>query len=63
MQNDASVLKAKAEEITKGVVSDVDKIKMVFYWVQNNIRYIAFENGIMGFDIAREVVWRVQANV
>lgn len=27
----------------------MEKIEAVFYWVQDNIRYIAFENGIMGF--------------
>ena len=30
----------------------------MFYWVQDNIRYIAFENGIMGFkpDAAQNVL-------
>jgi hypothetical protein len=27
----------------------MDKVKAIFYWVQNNIRYIAFEDGIAGF--------------
>ena len=29
--------------------SDLDKIKKIYYWVQQNIRYIAFEDGIAGF--------------
>jgi len=32
-------------------------VESIFYWVQDNIRYIAFENGIMGFkpDAAQNV--------
>ncbi len=58
IQNETAVLKSKAEEITKGLSTDVDKIKAIFYWVQNNIRYIAFEDGIAGFrpDKAHEVL-------
>lgn len=47
--NDDATLKVKAHEITKGLSDDIEKIKAVFYWVQNNIRYIAFEDGIAGF--------------
>jgi len=39
----------KVAELTKGKTSDEEKIKSIFYWVQDNIRYIAFEYGIMGF--------------
>jgi hypothetical protein len=58
IQNDQSILKAKADDITKGLTADVDKIKAIFYWVQNNIRYIAFEDGVAGFrpDKAHEVL-------
>jgi len=58
--NEAAVLKAKAEEITKGKTNDLEKIKSVFYWVQNNVRYIAFEDGIAGFrpEKAHEVLRR-----
>ena len=36
----------------------MDKVKAIFYWMQNNIRYIAFEDGIAGFlpDRAEEVM-------
>jgi len=52
------VVKTKAEEITAGVTDDLKKIKKVFYWVQDNIRYIAFEDGIAGLrpDKADEVL-------
>jgi len=47
--NDPVVLKAKAQDITKGIPADLDKVKAVYQWVQENIRYIAFENGVAGF--------------
>lgn len=49
VNNDAGVMKAKATEITKGLTADLDKVKAVYQWVQENIRYIAFENGMAGF--------------
>ncbi|HUR65103.1 MAG TPA: transglutaminase-like domain-containing protein [Chitinophagaceae bacterium] len=42
-------LKAKVTELTKGKTSDMEKVKSIFYWVQDNIRYIAFEDGLAGF--------------
>lgn len=58
LSNDKTILKSKADEIVAGKTSDMDKIKAIFYWVQNNIRYIAFEDGIAGFlpDKADEVM-------
>ncbi|MCB0643567.1 MAG: transglutaminase domain-containing protein, partial [Phaeodactylibacter sp.] len=47
--NDPAGLDALVAGILDGQESDLDKIKAIFYWVQDNIRYIAFENGIMGF--------------
>ena len=29
--------------------NEMEKVKKVFYWVQDNIKYIAFENGMRGF--------------
>ncbi|EHQ27922.1 transglutaminase-like domain-containing protein [Mucilaginibacter paludis] len=49
MGNDKAVLKAKALEIVKDKTADMDKIKAVFYWMQKNIHYLAFENGMAGF--------------
>jgi len=58
LKNDEAVIKAKANEIVAGKNDDMDKVKAIFYWVQNNIRYIAFEDGIAGFlpDKAEEVL-------
>jgi hypothetical protein len=36
-------------ELTKGKPSDEEKVKAIYYWVQDNIRYIAFEDGIAAF--------------
>ncbi|MBX9784879.1 MAG: DUF3857 domain-containing protein [Chitinophagaceae bacterium] len=56
--DDEKIVKEKAEEITKGLTGDEEKVKKIFLWVQENIRYIAFENGIAGFkpEKAQEVL-------
>lgn len=58
LDNDLVILKTKAQEITKDANTELDKIKAVYYWVQNNIRYLAFEDGMAGFrpDKAHEVL-------
>jgi transglutaminase-like putative cysteine protease len=55
--NQPAVLKEKIAELIAGKKTDLEKIEALFYWVQDNIRYIAFENGIMGFkpDAAQNV--------
>ena len=52
-QKEHPELKNLALELTKNETTDSDKIKNIFYWVKNNIKYIAFENGYEGF-IPRE---------
>lgn len=49
MNNDDKVIANLAQELTKNVTTDIEKIKAIYYWVQDNIRYIAFEDGIAGF--------------
>jgi hypothetical protein len=49
MADDTSVMKAKVDELTTKAKTDDEKIKNIYYWVQDNIRYIAFEDGIAGF--------------
>ena len=46
-------LTALVEELTKGKESDIDKVKAIYYWTQQNIKYIAFEYALGGF-IPRE---------
>lgn len=42
-------IKAQADKIIEGKKTDLEKVKALYYWVQDNIRYIAFEDGIAGF--------------
>lgn len=37
------------QELIKGKNQQEDKVKTIYYWVQENIRYIAFEYGLAGF--------------
>lgn len=55
---DQAAITAKAKELTAGLTTDLDKIKAIYYYVQDNIRYIAFEDGMAGFkpDNADEVL-------
>ena len=53
LENNTTSVKAKALEITEGINNDLDKIKKVLYWMHDNIRYIAFEDGISGFKPER----------
>lgn len=46
-------LKAITQKITENLPSEEEKVKSIFYWVKENIKYIAFENGYEGF-IPRE---------
>lgn len=49
MKDDTTVLQSKVKELTASAKTDEEKIKNIYYWVQDNIRYIAFEDGIAGF--------------
>ncbi|MBC7864265.1 MAG: transglutaminase family protein [Bacteroidia bacterium] len=49
VENDSSKLKKIVSELVAGKKTDEEKIESVFYWVQDKIRYIAFEEGIMGY--------------
>jgi hypothetical protein len=49
LENDNTDITSKVAELTENTTSDEEKIKNIYYWVQDNIRYIAFEDGIAGF--------------
>jgi hypothetical protein len=49
MNDDRSSIKEKVAELTANAKTDEEKIKNIYYWIQDNIRYIAFEDGIAGF--------------
>ncbi len=48
-KNDKAALKGPVDKLIEGKTNDKDKIKAIYYWVQDNIRYIAFEGGLAGF--------------
>ena len=47
--NQTATLKSKTDELVRGKATDLEKVRSIFYWVQDNIRYIAFEDGYAGF--------------
>ncbi len=48
-----SELKPLVDKLVAGKTSDAEKVKAIYYWVQDNIRYIAFEDGLAGFRPAK----------
>ncbi len=42
-------LKTISDSLTKGITSDEEKSRRIYAWVQHNIKYVAFENGLEGF--------------
>jgi hypothetical protein len=47
--SDHEDLKTLAGNLTEGAESDREKARRIFAWVQDNIRYVAFEDGLGGF--------------
>ena len=52
-KGDDSLLRSTVTGLVKDARSDEEKIRLIYYWVQDNINYIAFEDGLNGF-IPRE---------
>ena len=48
-ENKPEEIKGIVNQLLQGKSNDIDKIKTLYYWVQDNIRYIAFEEGYSGF--------------
>ncbi len=46
-------LQSIVADLTEGVNDEREKVKRIFQWVQNNVKYVAFEDGLGGF-IPRE---------
>jgi hypothetical protein len=42
-------LKKVTDSLVIGVKDEWEKVKKIFYWVQDNISYVAFEDGLGGF--------------
>ena len=48
-ENDKTKLQPMVTKLTQGKPNDVEKIKSIYYWVQDNIRYLAYEDGYSGY--------------
>lgn len=44
-----SIYKSFTLQLTKDCKTQEEKVKAVFYWIQDNIKYLAFADGIAGF--------------
>ena len=42
-------LRRIVDSLTLGLVDEEEKVRRIFYWVQDHIKYIAFEDGMRGF--------------
>lgn len=49
VQNDQAPFTDEVQRLTATAKTPEEKIKAIYYWVQDNIKYIAFEDGIAGF--------------
>jgi len=49
VNNDPASFKEQVQKLIEGAKTSEEKIKAIYYWVQDNIKYIAFEDGIAGF--------------
>jgi transglutaminase-like putative cysteine protease len=52
VDNKEVLLKPLVASILKEKKTDEEKIQALYYWVQDNIRYIAFEDGLAGYQPA-----------
>ncbi len=48
-KNDQSELKKTVNQLLINAKTEVEKAKLIFQWVQKNLHYVAFENGMGGF--------------
>ena len=49
INNEPALLEDVVSQLIKEKKTDEEKINAIYFWVQDNIRYIAFEDGINGF--------------
>lgn len=58
--NETILLKPFLDDLLKDKSNDEEKIKAIYYWVQDHIRYLAFEEGLRGYipDDAEKVFTR-----
>lgn len=49
VKNDPTLLAEQVNKLIAKAKTPEEKIRAIYYWVQDNIKYIAFEDGIAGF--------------
>lgn len=49
LKTNPEIFKSTVTGLIANKKTDEEKIKAIFYWVQDNVRYIAYEDGIAGF--------------
>lgn len=49
INEEAPGLKALTDSITAGAATQAEKAKRIYYWVQDYVKYVAFEDGLRGF--------------
>lgn len=47
--SESGLIKALTDSLTSGIVSNKEKVRKIYSWVQENIKYVAFEDGENGF--------------
>ncbi len=60
VQNDQAPFADEVKRLTATAKTPEEKIRAIYYWVQDNIKYIAFEDGIADSD--RKQLTRVYTN-
>lgn len=49
VDNDSKVFEGEVKQLIAPCKTPEEKIRAIYYWVQDNIKYLAFEDGIAGF--------------
>jgi transglutaminase-like putative cysteine protease len=49
VKNEPAQLKPEVDRLTVSLKTPEEKMRAIYYWIQDNIKYIAFEDGIAGF--------------
>lgn len=48
-RHDSPALQHRVDSLVAGAKTEEEKVRRIYYWVQDNVRYIAFEQGLRGF--------------
>ncbi|UYZ62952.1 DUF3857 domain-containing protein [Hymenobacter weizhouensis] len=48
-RQESPALRRVVDSLTAGARTEPEKVARIYYWVQDHVRYIAFENGLRGF--------------